>query len=130
MAISFDRALGIHPLALKLRDQRTEVLAANLANADTPQFKARDLDFLSVLNGASNKSLELTTTHDHHQDDGQLGLGADLLYRVPSQPSLDGNTVETEEEHVRFAAHALQYQATMRFLNDDFAGLKTAIRGE
>jgi flagellar basal-body rod protein FlgB len=130
MSVGFKQALGIHPLALNVRDRRTEVLASNLANADTPGYKARDLDFRAVLNGVRSDHLPLATTHPEHRQPPALSQDSGVLYRVPAQPSLDGNTVESEQEHIRYAENALQYQATLRFLGDDFAGLKTAITGQ
>lgn len=130
MSIGFNQALGIHPLALQLRDRRTELLASNLANADTPGYKARDLDFRAVLNGVRSSQLPLATPHPEHLQSPAAGNGGGTLYRVPAQPSLDGNTVESEQEHVRYAENALQYQASLRFIGDHFAGLKTAITGQ
>lgn len=130
MAISFDNALGNHPLALRLREQRTELLAANMANADTPNYKARDLDFQSVLKGVQSSTVNLGLTQPNHLAPAQHPFGAELKYRIPSQSSLDGNTVDTEQEQVRFAENALQYQASLRFVSDEIAGLKSAIRGE
>jgi flagellar basal-body rod protein FlgB len=130
MAINFDSALSIHPQALALREKRSEILAANLANADTPDYKARDLDFKTVFqqtlaNGDSNP---LRTQQGHLASQNTL-LGADLLYRNPQQASLDGNTVETHIEQAKYAENAVQYQASLRFVNDDFSGLMTAIKG-
>lgn len=130
MAIGFDNALGIHPKALHLREQRSEVLAANLANADTPNYKARDLDFRAVLQGVKSAELPLNVTHPSHLGAPESPAGAELKYRNPYQPSLDGNTVESEQEQMRFAENALRYQASLRFVGDDFTGLKNAIRGE
>jgi flagellar basal-body rod protein FlgB len=130
MTINFDNALGIHPLALKLRDRRTELLASNLANADTPNYKARDLDFRSILQGLHPAPLGLAATHSGHQTATVSGPPAEALYRLPSQPSLDGNTVETEQEQMRFAENAVQYQATLNFLSGKIASLRTALTGE
>lgn len=134
MAINFNSALGIHPQALLLRERRGEILAANLANADTPDYKARDLDFQSVLkqqlSGAEPRSPGLDRTHDGHIAGKQDLFGANLLYRNPMQASLDGNTVEEHIEQAKYAQNAVQYQASLRFLNDDFSGLMTALRGE
>ena len=129
MAISFDNALGIHPLALKLREQRTELLAANMANADTPNYKARDVDFESVLKGVQSPTVKLVVTQENHLAPHPNPLGVEPKYRVPSQPSLDGNTVEAEQEQVRFAENALRYQFSLRRVGDEFADLKTALTG-
>ncbi len=129
MAINFDRALGIHPQALVLREKRGEILAANLANADTPDYKARDLDFKSVLQQSMPPGSGLQRTQERHLPASNNVLGADLLYRNPTQASLDGNTVEEHIEQAKYAQNAVQYQASLHFVNEDFSGLMTAIRG-
>ena len=130
MAINFNNALGIHPQALVLREKRSEILAANLANADTPDYKARDLDFRSVLSQAVESKTNLERTQQGHMTGQHTLLGADLLYRNPQQPSLDGNTVEAHIEQAKYAENAVQYQASLRFINGKFSGLMSAIRGE
>lgn len=131
MTIKFDNALGIHPQALMLREKRGEVLAANLANADTPHFKARDLDFKSVLSSARGSARQnLTRTRPGHLTPDMQMMGASIKYREPYNASLDGNTVEAQVEQARYAQNAVQYQASLRFINGRFAGLMTAIRGE
>jgi len=127
---SLDQALGIHPQALMLRARRAEVLAANLANADTPNYQARDIDFRSVLAGEGDTG-RLTATHSGHFAGGIDSLaGGDLMYRVPTQPSLDQNTVDVAAERARFVDNSLRYQASLRFLDGKFSGLKSALRGE
>lgn len=136
MTISFEKALGIHVDALALRARRTELLAANIANADTPNYKARDIDFRTVLKeqvAGGGVGQRLATTQQHHI--GTPGAGAGqfdtaLQYRVPHQPSVDGNTVESQVEQAEFARNALQYQASLHFLSNRFKGLVSAIRGE
>lgn len=133
MGISFDRALGIHDDALRFRSQRASVLANNLANLDTPNFKARDMDFKAVLAKANEpaNTIRLATTNDrHHQAEGLMHGDGDELYRVPTQPSIDGNTVEEHVEHAKHMENALQFQATFTFLNSKFKGLTSALRGE
>ncbi len=130
MSINFNNALGIHPQALALREKRSEILAANLANADTPDYKARDLDFKAVLSQTMNSDKPLQRTREGHLPDQQTILGADLLYRNPQQASLDGNTVETHIEQAKYAENAVQYQASLRFINNKFSGLMSAIRGD
>ncbi len=130
MAINFNNALSIHPQALALREKRGEILAANLANADTPDYKARDLDFKAVLNQTLSNVAGLRLTDQRHMASQQTVLGADLRYRNPQQASLDGNTVEAHIEQAKYAENAVQYQASLRFINDDFSGLMTAIRGQ
>lgn len=132
MAINFNTALGVHPQALMLREKRSEILAANLANADTPDYKARDLDFKALLEqklGGGSGSPGLNQTREGHMAGKNAVLGAELLYRNPTQASLDGNTVEEHIEQAKYAQNAVQYQASLRFISDDFSGLMTAIRG-
>jgi len=130
MAINFNNALGIHPQALALREKRSEILAANLANADTPDYKARDLDFKATLSQTMKSATTLERTREDHMSNPQMVLGADLMYRNPQQASLDGNTVESHIEQAKYAENAVQYQASLRFINSKFSGLKSAIRGE
>jgi flagellar basal-body rod protein FlgB len=128
MTTSFDKALGIHAQALVLRARRAEVIAANLANADTPNYLARDLDFQALLVSAQERG-SLQVTHIRHlQAPG--GNPGELLYRVPIQPAIDGNTVEDEQEKAAFADNALRYQASLRLLGGHIQGLLSAIRGE
>ena len=130
-SINFSNALGIHPDALQLRATRAEVLANNLANADTPGFKARDINFQAVLNGERNRSMSVSVerTHSGHLS-GRGRLDEELLYRNPTQPSIDGNTVDSQIEQAMFARNSLNYNASFEFLNGKFSGLKGAIRGE
>ena len=130
MAINFEKALGIHPQALALREKRSEVLASNLANADTPNYKARDLNFQSVLKKAMPETLPMEKTRTGHIASTDVLLGAQMLYRNPNQASLDGNTVEEHVEQAKYAENAVQYQASLRFLDGRITGLMTAIRGE
>ena len=142
MAISFDNALGIHAQALKFRAHRAEVLSNNLANADTPNFKARDVDFNRVFKNASAQSsrsldtsgqdLILQSTHNNHLSaTSSVGrMDAELLYRTPLQPSIDGNTVEEQVEHAEYMKNSLQFQTSFTILNGKFKGLQKAIRGD
>lgn len=130
MAINFDTALGVHPKALMLREKRNELLAANMANADTPGFKARDLDFQSVLKQNMSASVPLEITRPRHLPPSDVVLGGTLKYRFPNQAALDGNTVETQIEQAKFAENNIQYQASLRFINGSFSDLRTAIRGQ
>jgi flagellar basal-body rod protein FlgB len=131
MAISFDKALGDLPAQLTLFGKRSTVLASNLANADTPGFKARDIDFRTVLAAADARQVSLKTTQAGHISAADNGPGgAELLYRTPVQPSLDGNTVNSQVEQAEFTENAVRYQSTLTFLNGKFRGLKLAIKGE
>ena len=136
MAISFDNALGVHEKALLIREQRAELLANNLANVDTPNFKARDLDFKSLVRDAiAAREAPRGSASTAMSEPGHIGLdGPDapgsLLYRVPMQPSLDGNTVDENIEMANFSRNALDFQASLTFLQSSLRGLKTALRGE
>lgn len=138
MPITFDSALGIHQNALALRSQRAEMLASNIANADTPGYKARDIDFKSALANAnanghagySQTGSSLNTTHSDHIHISTAATNAEVLYRVPSQSSLDGNTVDGLVEKSAFAENALRYQASITFLDGKFKGLMAALKGE
>ncbi len=133
MPINLDAYLGVHAEALKVYGRRTEVLAANLANADTPGYRARDIDFRAALAAAGSPSspVKLTTTHDAHLS-AQHTQAADgeLKYRIPLAPSLDGNTVDVQLEQAAFAENAVRFQATLTFLSSRFRGLLTAITGQ
>jgi len=132
MPIDFDSALGPLPKALALRARRTELLAGNLANADTPGYKARDIDFRAAMQAAQGKSSRVTlkTTNPRHLT-GTAGAGEPRVqYRVPDSPSLDGNTVDSQREQAAFTENALGYQATLTFLNGRLKGLRKALRGE
>lgn len=128
--LKLDSIFGVHENALKLRGERVSVLASNLANADTPNFKARDVDFASVLAGEQGGSLSLATTSAAHLGSlpGVSGEG-NLLYRNPFQPSLDGNTVEVPVEQAEFAENAVRYQASLMFINRRIASIESAITG-
>jgi len=129
--MKLDNAFGIHEQALKMRSYRAELLASNMANADTPGFKARDIDFKQALQSEVVKQTQMKTTHKNHFSAATSSLTpAHLRYRIPSQPSLDGNTVDMQLEKSAFAANTLEYQASLGFLNGKISGLKRAIRGD
>jgi flagellar basal-body rod protein FlgB len=135
MSISFENALGIHEKALNFRAQRAEVLANNISNADTPNYKARDLDFSKVLaaesDKASNGKFAMNMTNSRHiEADGVTSGDASLLYRTPSQPSLDQNTVDAQVESANYAENSVGFQASFTLLNSKFKGLVAALRGE
>ncbi|TVZ38533.1 flagellar basal-body rod protein FlgB [Alteromonadaceae bacterium 2753L.S.0a.02] len=134
MAITFEKALGIHESAMRLRAERAGVLASNLANADTPGFKAKDIDFKQALSQQlthSQGDIAMAVTRGNHMQlsEGMIG-GSQTLYRVPNQPSIDGNTVEEQVEHAEFMKNNLEFQASFTFLNSKFKGLTKAIKGE
>ena len=134
MTINFDNALGVHEDALHLRSKRSEVLANNLANADTPGFKARDIDFKAALDQAQGmqEGVALETSSPGHMQGGN-GMGGgepELLYRNPTQPSIDGNTVDSQIEMSKYMENSMDFQASFQFLNSSIQGLKKAITGE
>jgi flagellar basal-body rod protein FlgB len=129
MPAIIDQALGIHARALQLRSRRGELLASNLANADTPNYKARDLDFRKALSDAQS-STQLTTTAPGHIATQGGGADPQTMYRVPNQSSLDGNTVDSQIEQTRFAENAVRYRASLRFLSGRISSLMTAIKGD
>ena len=131
MAISFNSALGVHEQALMVRERRAGVLAANLANADTPHYQARDLDFQALIRqaAAAQGGTRLRATQGAHIARAAGGDG-ELLYRTPMQPTLDGNTVDGDIEMAQFARNALDFQASLTFLQSKFRGLRAALKGE
>lgn len=132
MSINFEKAFGIHEQALSLRADRAKVLANNLANADTPNFKARDIDFSKALKQAQSvQNGDLRRTHAAHFDSHIGSEIPGLSYRIPMQPDTgDGNSVDAQMEQTKFAENAMQYQTSLRFLDGKIKGLLQAIRGE
>ena len=122
---------GIHETAAKLKAQRSEILSSNLANADTPNFKARDIDFEQVLNdlfmGQSNTA---SSTHPSHMSNTALLSDIDLKYRVPMQASQDGNTVDVQLESGKFSENHIKYMASLRLIDFNIRSLHIAIKGE
>lgn len=121
----FDKALGVHPFSLQLRMDRAEIIAGNLANVDTPGFKARDINYQQIMQDVAYRveqghSRPLTAAEDGHQ----------LLYRTPYQASADGNTAELNIEQANFAANSMDFQTSLTFLNMKIGGLHKAIKGE
>ena len=133
MPISFDRAFSIHDDALLLRGQRSSILASNIANVDTPNYKARDIDLGAVLRSASQQQSEqvvLASTHRDHFAAESTITEPVLQYRNPLHPSLDGNTVDAHVEQAKFAENAMLYQTSFTFLNGKVNGLMKALKGE
>ena len=128
--LNLDTALGIHPHAVLWRARRAEILAANLANAETPHYQARDLDFHAMLADELGGE-QLAATDSRHLAAGDAdNFGSELQYRVPAQAALDQNTVDVQAERAAFLDNALRYQASLRFLNGSLSGLLSAFRGE
>ena len=122
-------ALDTHGQALDVRSRRMEVLARNIANADTPNFKAKDIDFKAVLD-RTNVGTAMSTTQAGHFDVGDQINPNGEKYRVPLNRSFDGNTVEMNVEQAQYGKAAAQYQATLSFLESRVSGIRRALRGE
>ena len=132
MPSDMDSYLGIHTQALRVRSQRASLLAANLANADTPNYKARDIDFKHVMQRATAQvpSVRIKRTDPRHLTLPGTAPSLDIKYRAPQQASLDGNTVDAQVERSQFAENAIHYQAGLRFINGKISGMIKALRGE
>ena len=132
MAISFDKVTGFHEDALKVRTQRAELLANNIANADTPGYKARDVDFQAILQArlGQQKTLQVAKTNQQHMSVDDNAASGKLMYRNPTQPAIDGNTVDTQSEIVQYTKNAMDFQSSFLLLNSRFKSLTTAIKGE
>jgi len=130
MAINFDKAFGIHVQGMLVRAERAEVLASNIANADTPGYKAKDINFHKMLLQASQQQeMGMTRTNKKHFDT-RMSLNDELQYRTPSQPDTgDGNTVDAQVERNLYLQNSLEYQASLQFLNGSISGLRKAITG-
>ena len=123
-----DNALGVHAQALGLRSKRMEVLARNIANADTPHFKAKDIDFRSVLKQSREDALN--STHNMHMKIAMEEDSGGEKYRVPFNASFDGNTVEMNVEQAKFGQVAADYQTTLNILENRVSGIRRALRGD
>ncbi|MBN2856401.1 MAG: flagellar basal body rod protein FlgB [Halothiobacillaceae bacterium] len=130
-----DQLFGIHGDALAYRSERMGILASNIANSDTPNYKARDLSFNDALRAAAGQGgvghpLALKLDQPGQRSAGTSAGGAQELYRIPDQPALDGNTVDLERERVRFTENAVSYQTTLSFLNSRIKGINSALTGQ
>lgn len=134
MSLNFKNALGAFEPALKLRAERAAVLSNNLANVNTPNFKARDFDFHETLKAsmsATNSGSKVAKTHRGHMDFSAGGWpSSETMFRVPTQPSIDGNTVEEHIEHSEYMKNSLEFQTAFTFLNSRFKGLSKALTGQ
>ena len=136
MAISIDKQFGVHQYAMQLRSERASVLANNIANADTPGYQARDMDFGQMLKARMGETSDpLAMTGSSSSSANMQGLAQSdtingLKYRTPSQPSIDGNTVDVDRERSEFTRNTMEYQAAFEFLNGKIKSLLTAIKGE
>jgi flagellar basal-body rod protein FlgB len=134
MIDKLDSALRFHQEALNLRARRQEVLAANIAHADTPNFKARDINFSSALTqaverGRQSQSVTMTATSSRHlAGEANTSVDTALLYRTPTQSSIDGNTVEMDVERVNFADNAMRYEVNLTVLSSRIKELLAAVQ--
>lgn len=131
-----DQSLNFASTALSLRSHRQNILAANIANADTPGYQARDIDFSKQLQKAlsshssATHALRLSLTSTQHiAGTAATSSAAPLLYRVPDQPSADGNTVDMDRERVQFADNSLKYQTDLTYLSNQIKWMSNVIQG-
>ena len=134
MSNKIDSMLQFHQTALRLREARQELLASNIANADTPNYKAKDIDFASALQGALSGKMDklpLVRTSPQHWGGttGESVMGAQVMYRGVLQPSADGNTVDMDVERAQFADNALRYEASLKFVSDEVKDVLAALQG-
>ncbi|MCU5775405.1 flagellar basal body rod protein FlgB [Erwiniaceae bacterium BAC15a-03b] len=137
MLDKLDAALSFGTEALNLRAQRQEILASNIANADTPGYQARDIDFSSELKRAveqgraqgSGLSLAITSAR-HIPVSNASAPDLDLLYRVPDQPAMDGNTVDMDRERTQFADNSLKYQTDLTLISSQIKGMMSVLQGQ
>lgn len=130
MAINLDKLMGFHHKAMQVRTERMEVIAGNLANANTPGYKAQDLDFQKVMQSAQySQQHSLVRTNEKHLNGAMHGSNG-LQYRIPNQPDTgDGNTVDVQTERNAFLDNGLRYEASLDFLNGKIKGMKKALSG-
>ena len=129
MTINIKQQFEVYSNALGIRNKRNEILASNIANAATPNYKARDVNFEVEL--ARNLSVgPLKTSSKGHIAVASKNLPGKVQYREPLNPSMDGNTVELSVEQMEFAENSVRYQTTLNFINSKLTGLMSAIRGE
>lgn len=131
MSITFDKAFGVHQYTLDVRSRRAEILASNIANADTPNYKARDINFKKALDEAMNgHDFRLSRTNKRHIA-GMADFDPAIGYRIPDQPDTgDGNTVDMQTEKTLFMENGMRYEASLNFLNSKVRSLKKSITGQ
>ncbi|HEC29060.1 MAG TPA: flagellar basal body rod protein FlgB [Gammaproteobacteria bacterium] len=130
MPINFEKILGSHEKALMIQARRAGLLSANIVNADTPGYKSRDIDFRQILKQSQGDVMSMKrTSAGHMTSSGSSMTNFQTLYRVPAQPSLDGNTVDLDLEKAAYAENSVRYQTTLKFLGGRFKGLMGVLRG-
>ena len=132
MALSLNNLFGIHENAMALQSRRAQLLAQNLANSDTPGYKAKDIDFDAAMKSVSKGQFQppLKSTNQKHIQPSGYSLGVEEMYRSPTQPSLDGNTVEPHVEMSEFTDNSMRYLMTLRIMSGRVSGMLSALRGE
>ncbi len=126
---SIKKQLTFFGNALKIRNKRNDIIASNIANAATPNYKARDINFLDEFKKVANTG-EIKVTHSNHIPTKNYNISGKAFYRDPVIASLDGNTVELSVEQMQFAENTMKYQTTLKFLNGKITKMLSAIRGE
>ena len=126
---SIKKQLTFFGSALNIRNKRNDIIASNIANAATPNYKARDINFLDEFKKVTNTG-EIKTTHSNHIPTKNYNISGKAFYRDPVIASLDGNTVELSVEQMQFAENTMKYQTTLKFLNGKISKMISAIRGE
>ena len=126
---SIKKQLNFFGSALNIRNKRNDIIASNIANAATPNYKARDINFLDEFKKVTNTG-EIKTTHSNHIPTKNYNISGKAFYRDPVIASLDGNTVELSVEQMQFAENTMKYQTTLKFLNGKITKMISAIRGE
>lgn len=122
-----DNIFGIHETAVNARQRRMGLLGENIANADTPNYKAKDLNFKQLF--GKEQTMSARRTHSLHMDHGPSSRNG-LVFRVPNNPAADGNTVELNFQQAEFGKESARYSATLQFLENRISGVKRALRGE
>jgi flagellar basal-body rod protein FlgB len=130
MAISFTKVLGTHEQALHIRSAKATLIAGNIANADTPHYKARDIDFSQALQQSKNAVTLQATNTKHFGFQAGSAAPLDVQYRVPTQGSFDGNTVDMDMEKAAFSENSIRYLSTLKFLSGRIQTITRSIRGE
>ncbi len=126
---SIKKQLTFFGSALNIRNKRNDIIASNIANAATPNYKARDINFLDEFKKVTNTG-EIKITHSNHISTKNYNISGKAFYRDPVIASLDGNTVELSVEQMQFAENTMKYQTTLKFLNGKITKMISAIRGE
>ncbi len=133
MVNTLDNYFGVHEQAMRVRASRAQLLAENIANADTPHFKARDIDFQAALASAGhelNPAQMRVTDSAHISAPDNQPFSAEIMFRTPQAASLDGNSVDSEFEKSEFLRNAVEYQVSLKFLDGKIRTLMSAIKGD